>query len=275
MPLRRQFKNSRSARVVTSISAVGLLAGAVTLIWALFWPDTSCSEPACVRKRFAIAVELDAFERVDPIELNITVGDEPIGVSSIFASGGVDAEVVADEADLPYKSASGALDRADLYQVATAWRNAQVRGDIDASIYALLAPTLVSDTGEPLFGIMFDLDDREGFAIAPSTTAHRFGEREPASVPLLQLRTFAHELLHSLNRHHLDAAQMSDGRLTLEAPTSCISRQSDGYWSLREPPLMAISPASISFFQTASRTDVLPGKAHSPFQAHRRSLTQC
>ena len=273
--LLRHLRSSRSARVVTLISAVGLLPGGVALIWALFWPDTGCSEPACARKRFAIAVELDAFERVDPIALDVTVRDELIGLSSIFASGGVDAEVVADEADLPYKAASGALDRADLYQVAKAWRNAQMPGDIDAGIYALLAPTLVSDTGEPLFGMMFDLDDREGFAIAPSTTAHRFGERELASVPLLQLRTFAHELLHSLNRHHLDAAQVSDGRLTLEAPTSCISREADGTWSLREPPLMAISPATISFFQTAARTDVLPGKAHSPFQAPRGSLTEC
>lgn len=34
----------------------------------------------------------------------------------------------------------------------------------------------------------------------------------------LQLRTFLHELLHALNRDHTDAAQMGDGRLTLEAP---------------------------------------------------------
>lgn len=275
MTLRQRFRNWRSGRGAKLTLAIALLAGAATLVWAFFWPDTGCSEPACARKRFAIAVELDAFEQVEPIELDVTVDDKRIGLSSIFASGGVDAEVVADQADLPYKAASGALDRADLYQFTTAWRNAQARGDVDASIYALLAPALVSDTGEPLFGIMFDVDERGGFAVAPSTTAHRFGEREPASVPLLQLRTFAHELLHSLNRHHIDAAQMSDGRLTLEAPTRCISRQSAGRWSLREPPLMAISPRTISFFQTAARNDVLPGKAHSPFQARRASLTEC
>lgn len=125
-------------------SAGGLLAGAATLVWAFFWPDTGCSEPACARKRFAIAVELDAFEQVDPIELDVTVDDKRIGLSSIFASGGVGAALVADQADLPYKAASGALDRADLYQFTTAWRNAQGRGDVDASIYALLAPALVS-----------------------------------------------------------------------------------------------------------------------------------
>ena len=275
MSLRQPFKNRRSARVAMLTSAIGLLAGAATLVWAFFWPDIDCSEPACARKRFAIAVELDAFNQVDPIELDVAVGDELVGLTAIFASGGVDAEVVADQADLPYKSASGALDRADLYQFTKAWRNAQGRGDVDASIYALLAPALVSDSGEPLFGIMFDVDDREGFAVAPSTTAHRFGERELASIPLLQLRTFAHELLHTLNRHHIDAAQMSDGRLTLEAPTRCISRESAGHWSLRERPLMAISPRTISFFQTAARAEVLPGKAHAPFRARRGSLTEC
>jgi outer membrane protein OmpA-like peptidoglycan-associated protein len=275
MSVREPFKNWRSMRVARLTPAIALFAGAATLVWAFFWPDTSCSDPACVRKRFAISVELDAFNQVDPIELDVAAGDERISLNAIFSSGGVDAEVVADQADLPYKSASGALDRADLYQFTQAWRSARGRGDVDASIYALLAPALVSDSGEPLFGIMFDVDEREGFAVAPSTTTHRFGEREPASVPLLQLRTFAHELLHSLNRHHVDAVQMSDGRLTLEAPTRCISLDSAGQWSLREAPLMAISPTTIGFFQSAAKADVLPGKAHSPFRARRTSPTEC
>lgn len=264
----------RRARVPTMIAPIVLL-GATTLIWALFWPDAHCSEPACARKRFAVSVELDAFKQVDPIELELTVGDKRVSLRSIFVSGGVDAQVVPDQADLPYKSASGALDRADLYQFATAWRSEEPRHNVDASIYALLAPALVSDTGEPLFGIMFDVDQRSGFAVAPSTTVHRFGEREPASVPLLQLRTFAHELLHSLNRRHIDAVQMPDGRLTLEAPTRCISRESAGQWSLREPPLMTVSPTTISFFQTAAKSDILPGKTHSPFNARRASPTEC
>lgn len=275
MLLPKQLHDWRPRRVVILTSAVGVLAGAGILIWALFWPDAQCTEPACARKRFAIAVELDAFKQVDPIELDVAVGNERVTLHSIFASGGVDTTVVPDQADLPYKAASGALDRADLYQFATTWRSAQTRREVDASIYALLAPALVSDTGEPLFGIMFDVDERGGFAVAPSTTMHRFGEREPASVPLLQLRTFAHELLHSLNRRHIDAVQMPDGRLTLEAPTRCISRESAGQWWLREPPLMTVSPTTISFFQTAARTDILPGRAHSPFQSRRASPTEC
>jgi outer membrane protein OmpA-like peptidoglycan-associated protein len=134
---------------------------------------------------------------------------------------------------------------------------------------------LVSDTGEPLFGIMFDDADREGFAVAPSTTAHKFSEREPGSVPTLQLRTFVHELLHALNRRHLDAMQMGDGRLTLEAPTRCISGQQRGEWFLQEAPLMEISPQTIRFFQTASRSDVLPGKENSAYQYRRGSPTEC
>jgi hypothetical protein len=189
MALRRQFKSGQRARVAAMIAPIGLLAVTATLIWALFWPDASCSEPACARRRFAISVELDAFKQVDPIELELAVGDKHVSLHSIFASGGVDAQVVPDQADLPYKSASGALDRADLYQFATAWRKEEARRNVDANIYALLAPALISDTGEPLFGIMFDVDERGGFAVAPSTTVHRFGEREPASVPLLQLRT--------------------------------------------------------------------------------------
>jgi outer membrane protein OmpA-like peptidoglycan-associated protein len=256
-------------------AAVALLAGVATLVWALFWPDSTCSEPACARRRFAVAVELDAFKQVDPIELAVKLGDKRVSLHSIFASGGVDAKVVPDQSDLPYKASSGALDRADLYQFATAWRNAESGREVDASVYALLAPALVSDTGEPLFGIMFDVDERGGFAVAPSTTVHRFGEREPAAVPLLQLRTFAHELLHSLNRRHIDAVQMPDGRLTLEAPTRCISRESAGRWSLREAPLMIVSPTTISFFQTAAKSEILPGKAHSPFRAGRASPTEC
>lgn len=264
-------------RVSRMSSALGwvVLAGTGVLIWAFFWPDSDCSEPACARSRFSVAVELDAFRQVDPIELELADGDEPVSLHAIFASGGVDAKVWPDQDDLPYQASSGALDRADLYRFATAWRKAEATRDVDANIYALLAPALVSDAGEPLFGIMFDVDERGSLAVAPSMTRHRFGELEPGSVRLLQLRTFAHELLHSLNRRHIDAMQMPDGRLTLEAPTRCIASESAGQWSLREPPLMAVSPQTISFFQTAARTDVLPGKAHTPFRARRASATEC
>ena len=115
---------------------------------------------------------------------------------------GIDTTVTPDDLDLPYKAASGPLDRADLYRFAAAWGSKTVPSDADAKVYALLAAALVSDTGEPLFGIMFDVKDRQGFAVAPPTTANQFSDREPDAVPLLQLRTFTHELLHALNRRH-------------------------------------------------------------------------
>src|SRR5690606_36400802 len=104
--------------------------------------------------------------------------------------------------------------------------------DAHAALYALVTPALISDAGEPLFGIMFDVAGREGFAVAPSETLRAFRDNNEDSIALLQLRTFMHELLHSLNRGHLDAGQVA-GRLTLEAPTRCISQtDSSGRWSL-------------------------------------------
>lgn len=253
------------------VIALGALLG-----WALFRQETSCAQPACAQQRYALAIEIDSFRNVRPIELEVTADGRTVSLHSILAAGGIDISVEQDQSDLPYVAASGALDRADLYQFAAAWRSsAAVPEDMDARIYALLATALVSDTGEPLFGIMFDDTDREGFAVAPATTAHKFGEREPGSVPKLQLRTFAHELLHALNRRHLDAMQMNDGRLTLEAPTRCISGQQLGQWFLQEAPLMEVSPETIRFFQTASRVDVLPGKESSAFQLRRGSPTEC
>ncbi|MGH8238598.1 MAG: hypothetical protein ACREXP_16470, partial [Steroidobacteraceae bacterium] len=245
------------------------------LAWAILWPETGCADPACARKRFAVAIEVDGFKQVEPIEFQVPVGKQSASLHEILASGGVDATLVSDQFDLPYKAASGALDRADLYRFAQVWRKRTLPDSADAKLYALLAPALISDSGEPLFGVMFDIAGREGFAIAPATTAHQFGAREPASVPLLQLRTFAHELLHSLNRRHIDAMQMRDGRLTLEAPTQCIANREQRHWSLREPPLMAIRPQTIRFFQTAASRDVLPGKSNSPFLSRRASPTEC
>lgn len=262
-------------KVVWLAAALSIAVGAL-LGWALFWPETSCDQPACARQRFALAIELDSFRNVEPIDLEITADDgERISLHSMLAAGGIDVTIEHDQSNLPYVAASGALDRADLYQFAAAWRSSVLPEGMDGRIYALLAAALVSDTGEPLFGIMFDDADREGFAVAPSTTAQKFGEREPASVPKLQLRTFAHELLHALNRRHLDAMQMDDGRLTLEAPTRCISGQQLGNWFLREAPLMEVSPETIRFFQTAARNEILPGKENSAFQLRRASPTEC
>ena len=255
--------------------ATALLTASALLGWALLWPDSSCAQPACARQRFSIAIEVDALQQVPVIPFDVPVQGQSVSLRAIMSGGGIDTAVTPDNLDLPYKAASGPLDRADLYRFAAAWGSKTVPSDSDAKVYALLAAALVSDTGEPLFGIMFDVKDRQGFAVAPPTTAHQFSERDPDAVPLLQLRTFAHELLHALNRRHFDAAQMSDGRLTLEAPTRCISERERGQWFLREPPLMDISPATIRFFQTAASRDILPGEKSSPFSSRRASPTEC
>ena len=252
-----------------------LLTTSALLGWALLWPDSSCAQPACARQRFHLAVEVDALQQVPVIPFDVPAQGQPVSLRAILNGGGIDTAVTPDNLDLPYKAASGPLDRADLYRFAAAWSSKTVPSDADAKVYGLLAAALVSDTGEPLFGIMFDVKDRQGFAVAPPTTANQFSEREPAAVPVLQLRTFAHELLHALNRRHFDAAQMSDGRLTLEAPTRCISEQERGQWFLREPPLMEVSPATIRFFQTAASRDILPGEKSSPFSSRRASPTEC
>jgi outer membrane protein OmpA-like peptidoglycan-associated protein len=257
------------------VIATALLTTSALLGWALLWPDSSCAQPACARQRFHIAVEVDALQQVPVIPFDVPAQGQSVSLRAILNGGGIDTAVTPDNLDLPYKAASGPLDRADLYRFAAAWGSKTVPSDADAKVYALLAAALVSDTGEPLFGMMFDVKDRQGFAVAPPTTANQFSEREPDTVPLLQLRTFAHELLHALNRRHFDAAQMSDGRLTLEAPTRCISEQERGQWFLREPPLMEVSPATIRFFQTAASRDILPGEKSSPFSSRRASPIEC
>jgi len=258
----------------TGLAVIFVVALAALFGWALFWPEDACGEPACVRPRFSLAIEVDAFRQVAPIDFEVPVGESSVSLHQILAAGGIDVRVQPGQMDLPYMAASGPLDRADLYQFAATWRSKTIPEGVDARIYALLATALISDTGESLFGIMFDDVDREGFAVAPAMTVSKFGEREPEAIPLLQLRTFTHELLHALNRRHLDAAVMHDGRLSVEAPTRCISGQEYGHWYLREFPLLAISPETIRFFQTASPRDVLPGQESARFQKHS-SPTEC
>lgn len=263
---------------ITRIGRIGILAVLALLGllgWALYWPENSCAQPACARQRFSLAIELDAFQQVPRIPLEVRSGENVVSLREILAAGGIDVTIEVDQLDLPYSAASGALDRADLHQFAAAWRSNTMPPGADAKIYALVASALISDTGEPLFGIMFDDRDREGFAVAPGTTADRFRAREPEAISILQLRTFAHELLHALNRRHIDAVSMPDGRLTLEAPTRCISGQQRNDWYLREQPLMEVSPETIRFFQTARPRDVLPGWESSSFDPRRVSLTEC
>lgn len=243
--------------------------------WAFFWPDVACSEPACARKRFDLFVELDSFRGFEPIALEVKTEQGTTSVGSILRSGGFDLTIVADDDTLPYSPDSGPLDRADLYQYALAWRNLAPPSRVDAKVYALVAPSIVSDRGERLFGIMFDSASREGVAIAPLETVRAFGKHEADAIPLLQLRTFVHEMLHALNRQHLDAIQMADGRITLEAPTRCITRHENGAWRLAEQPLMALSPSTIEFFQTTDPRNVLPGGSNTPFAGLRASATEC
>jgi outer membrane protein OmpA-like peptidoglycan-associated protein len=258
------------------LACAGGVAAAGLLGWALFWPDRACAQPACARDRFAITIEVDAFGQVPPIDFEVPADGGRVSLQSILRGAGVDVGVELDQLELPYQESSGPLDRADLYQFASVWRRDPRPDASDATVYALLTAGLVSEDGSPLFGIMFDNTDREAFALAPATTQRFFGESEPGFVATLQLRTFVHELLHTLNRHHADAVAMDDGRLTLEAPTRCISRQerSRRDWSLTEAPLMAVAPSTIRFFQTAAPADVLPGRENASF-LQRAAPAEC
>jgi outer membrane protein OmpA-like peptidoglycan-associated protein len=252
---------------------VALVVAAIVL-WALYWPDNDCDHPSCARQRYSVALEVDSLAHIEPISFDVTEADEPISLAGILRDGGIELTLALDETHLPYDPASGPLDRADLFQFVNAWKNKSVPGT-DATLYALFVNALMADDGSELFGIMFDTSGREGFAVAPRTTERFFRAHEPAQIATLQLRTFAHELLHALNRHHTDAAQTHEGRLTLEAPTRCISEMQPRGWRLREAPLMTISPSTIRFFQTANARDILPGPENSPYASRRASPTEC
>ncbi|MBL8269010.1 OmpA family protein [Steroidobacter sp.] len=244
-------------------------------LWAFFWPVADCDQPGCAKRRFTVGLEIDALGPVQPIEFDVSTDAESVSLQSILKGGGIELVPVIDELGLAYDPASGPLDAADLFQFVSAWRNRGPIEGTDATLYALFVDALIADNGDNLFGIMFDVADREGFAVAPRTTERFFAEQEPSFIATLQLRTFAHELLHALNRHHFDAAQLGDGRLTLEAPTRCIAEAQGRQWRLTETPLMALSPNTIRFFQSAAARDVLPGRENSPFTNRRASPTEC
>ena len=136
--------------------------------WALLWPDSSCAQPACARQRFHIAIEVDALQQVPVIPFDVPAQGQSVSLRAILNGGGIYTAVTPDNLDLPYKAASGPLDRADLYRFAAAWGSKTVPSDADAKVYALLTAALVSDTGEPLFGIMFDVKDRQGLRSRPN-----------------------------------------------------------------------------------------------------------
>ncbi|HMN45398.1 MAG TPA: OmpA family protein [Povalibacter sp.] len=255
----------RFRNVVSVVSSAAVLAVLCFFLWAWFGPQPACADPACARQRFALDLELDRFERVEPMELQVATPDGEVSVASVIGSGGIDVRVRPQARDLPL-AANEKLDRADLYAYAQEWRTRTPQAGADAHLYAMLAPAIVSDSGEALFGLMFDAADRTGFAVAPAEIMRRFSEHEPDAVSLLQLRTFIHEMLHALNRRHGQAVQMPDERLTIEAPTRCISDHTNRqHWTLREQPLMSLSPSTIEFFQSAPASRVLPGPGNSPF----------
>jgi outer membrane protein OmpA-like peptidoglycan-associated protein len=252
----------RSVAPAVGVVVLLMLGG---FCWAWFSPDPACADPSCARQRFTLDLELDRFERVDPIALQISSSEGDVSVSSVIGSGGIDVRLRSEERGLPL-AINESLDRADLYAYAQEWRSATAHPDADAHLYAMLAPAIVSDSGEELFGLMFDTSDRTGFAVAPAEIRRRFIEHEADSIPLLQLRTFIHEMLHALNRRHAQAAQMPGERLTIEAPTRCIADNTGRqHWTLRERPLMSLSPSTIEFFQSAPAVRVLPGRGNSPF----------
>ena len=88
----------RLARIARFTVTAGLLAGCVILGWALLWPETGCNEPACARKRFVLAVEVDVFRQVTPIEFEVPIGSRSVSLRSILASGGVETTVMPDQA---------------------------------------------------------------------------------------------------------------------------------------------------------------------------------
>ena len=266
-----RHRGRKAARYAFAASAVAAMA---VFLWAMFWPAGDCDHPNCARQRYSVALEIDALGQVEPISFDVDDGEDRVSLESIMRGGGIELTPAVDQVGLPYDAASGPLDRADLFQLVTAWRSNPSTGK-DATLYALLVNGLIADNGEELFGMMFDTAGREGFAVAPRTTERFYREHAPALIPTLQLRTFAHELLHALNSDHADAMQTRDGRLTLEAPTRCISQKQQRGWSLVESPLMELSPHTIRFFQTAAPRDVLPGPENSPFAARRASPTEC
>ena len=267
--------NHRTRKLVLrAFAGVAVLIVAL-LLWALVWPVNDCDSPRCARQRYSVALEIDALGKVEPIEFELENGSESISLAAILRGGGVELRPKVDQVGLPYDPTSGPLDRADLFQFVSAWRNQHPDESADAALYALFVSSLIADDGKELFGIMFDTAGREGFAVAPRTIKRFYSEHEPSLIETLQLRTFAHELLHALNRHHMDAALMHDGRLTLEAPTRCISTKAQRGWTLHETPLMELSPHTIRFFQTAAPRDVLPGRDNAPFTNRRASPTEC
>ncbi len=266
-----EFRRARWWPAVAAIAA----AFAGILVWAHLRTIAGCAHPDCAETRFRVHVEIDSLSGVEELPLEVDGPDGPVSARALLATGGIDVEITRDQTNLPYEPSAGALDQVDLLAYLDAWSVRALRSGFDGQVYALAAPGLQSETGTPLFGVLFDLGAREAIAVAPLTTRRLFSRYEPDAVPLLQLRTLSHELLHAFNRHHVDAEHAPDGRLTVEAPTRCISEVSDRGWRLNETPLMRLSSRTVRHFQHAPSVDVLPGAAKTAFDLGRGAAREC
>ncbi len=266
-----EFRRSRWWPAVAAIA----VAFAGVFVWAYLRTIAGCAHPDCAETRFQVHVEIDSLRGVEDLPLEVDGPDGPVSARALLATGGIDVEITRDQTNLPYEPSAGALDQADLLAYLEAWSVRELRSGFDGQVYALAAPGLQSETGTPLFGVLFDLGGREAIAVAPRTTRRLFSRYAPDAVPLLQLRTLSHELLHAFNRHHVDAERAPDGRLTVEAPTRCISDVSDDGWRLNETPLMMMSSRTVQHFQQAPSVDVLPGAAMTAFDLGRGAAREC
>lgn len=111
------------------------------------------------------AIEVDAFRQVPPIEFAVSTPEGEASLGAFMKTGGVEARIFLNQVDIPFQEASGPLDESDLYQLVSHWRDRNpVQSTVDARLYALMTTALMSNNGEPLFGMMFDVAGREGLA---------------------------------------------------------------------------------------------------------------
>lgn len=263
-------------RLPGRIAAGLLLAAAGVFVWALVSVEVPCTSAECAKPRYRVSVRLDVLQGAEAVPLEVQHEEQTLSLTGLFEQGGVELHVTPGRRVLPYDPSAGALDEADLASYAQIWSGGgEATPDSDGHVYAIVAPALRSARGVPLFGVLFDHARREGVAVAPAATRRLFARHDEAQVPLLQMRSFAHELLHALNRYHADAAQSADGRLTVEAPTSCIAEVMSDAWRLRETPLWTLSPSTIRHFQSSPRELVVPGAGNAPFDVARVSARDC
>jgi len=119
-------------RARSYVFALAALVSVALVLWALYWPEDNCDHPGCARQRYSVALEIDALSQIDPISFEVTDAGSPISLTDILRDGGIELNLALDETALPYDPASGPLDRADLFQFVTAWKNKSMPGSIPA-----------------------------------------------------------------------------------------------------------------------------------------------